>query len=375
MNEHFFGSAVCHLRRRWRGVAMVLFFSMLFDSGSRFARGQASDQSANFSKIENSIGIQLIELPAGEFEMGMLDEQQLKLQHKFSAYQREIHDYVEKPSFPVRLTNAFWISATETTVGQFEEFVRSTGYKTDADRAGGALVFHPDAKSRLEKISMKPAAGWQSPGFSQQSTHPVTCVSWNDAQAFCAWLSAKEQAVYRLPTEAEWEYACRAGTETPYCSGADPDSVYAYANVADVSLHAMYPEQVLRQRVAGLEEANADGFVFTAPHARFLPNAWGLYDMHGNVWEWCSDRYSDRIYKEYSKEAITSGSRSQPSPIENPHGPDTTPQHEHGDWRSLRGGSWYVSPMQCRSSVRAFAESHDAICYVGFRVVRESIDE
>jgi len=319
----------------------------------------------------NSIGMKLVRISAGEFEMGMLDEHNIKFKHKFSAYQREIHDYVEKPSFPVRLTKDYDLSATEVTVGQFREFVKATGYKTDAERAGGAHIFQPDAEDQLARFSQKAGHDWKNPGFPQTDDHPVTCVSWNDAQAFCDWLSKKENARYRLPTEAEWEYACRAGTKTPYCSGDDPDGVYAFGNVADAALYEVAPKDVVRQRVVKLEKGEGDGHVFTAKAASLKPNAWGLYDMHGNVWEWCSDKYSDRIYQKMTDLARKRGSRSNPEPIVDFQGPDDTPQHKHGDWRSLRGGSWYVSPLQCRSSVRAFAEAQDAFSYIGFRVVRE----
>lgn len=321
-------------------------------------------------EFRNSLGMKLVRVSAGQFEMGMLDEHNLKDKHKHSAYQREIHDYVEKPSFPVKLTQDFDLSATEVTVGQFRQFVKATGYKTDAERVGGAMVFHPEAE-RLERFAPKADCDWDNPGFPQTDSHPVTCVSFRDAMAFCEWLSKKEKATYRLPTEAEWEYACRAGTKTPYCSGEIPDSVYAFGNVADAALYAVAAEDVLRQRTVGLKKGEGDGFAFTAPVSSLKPNAWGFSDMHGNVWEWCSDKYSDRYYQEMTNLARNRGSRSKPEPILDPRGPDDTPQHKHGDWRSLRGGSWYVAPLQCRSSVRAFAEAKDAFSYIGFRVVRE----
>jgi len=323
----------------------------------------------------NSLGMRMVKLSAGDFEIGMLDEHNLKLKHKFSAYQREIHDYLEKPSFPVRLNNDFFIGDSEVTVGHFRQFVAATGYKTDAERTGEAWVFTPDAEKPIDRFSIQSGAHWLQPGFPQTNEHPVTCVSWKDANAFCQWLSKQENASYRLPTEAEWEYACRAGTRTPYCSGDEPDDVYAYGNVADAALSAKYPDDVTRQRVISLEKGQGDGHVFTAPVRSFQPNAWALHDMHGNVWEWCQDKYSDRTYQEMHQLAIKRGSRSEPEPIVDPQGPETTPQHEHGDWRSLRGGSWYTGPLQSRSSVRAFAEASDAFSYIGFRVVRDASDD
>lgn len=323
----------------------------------------------------NSIGMRFIRVSAGEFFMGMANQRKMQAKHKNSAYQREIHDYIETPSFRVRLTRDFEMAATEVTKGQFQKFVDATGYQTDAEQKGKAFVLQPEGKPGLERFVTEQGKSWRDPGFEQTDDHPVTCISWNDAVAFCDWLGKKESADYHLPTEAEWEFACRAGTTTPYASGDDPEEVYSIANVADAALSAKFPDDVERQRIPDLKsEANDDGHVFTAPVGTFKANAWGLHDMHGNLWEWCSDKYSDRIYKDMEALGRERGSRSHPEPIENPAGPETTPQHQHGDWRSLRGGSWFVAPLQCRSSVRAFAEASDAYCYIGFRVVREVQD-
>lgn len=328
-------------------------------------------RSAENKSETNSLGMDMVRVSHGEFEMGMLDEHRLKLEHKSSAYQREIHDYVEKPAFPVRLSSDYWIGQTEVTVSQFRSFVDATGYQTDAEKAGKAWGFQPSAKDPLDRFALIEGVNWKNPGFEQSDNHPVTCISWHDAQAFCQWLSKKEGTTYRLPTEAEWEFACRAGTRSSYFCGEDPDSVYAVGNVADATLYALHPEDVLRQRTVRLEPGEGDGFAFTSPAKSFQPNAWDIYDTHGNVWEWCHDKYSDRYYDDLLAEARKQGSRSKPEPIVDPQGPDDTPKHQHGDWRSLRGGSWYVAPLQCRSSVRAFAEAHDAFSYIGFRVVRQ----
>src|SRR5262249_17434552 len=146
-----------------------------------------------------------------------------------------------------------------------------------------------------------PRYSWREAGFAQTHEHPVVNVSWNDAVAFCAWLSHKEGRSYRLPTEAEWEYSCRAGTDTRYYSGTDPETVALVGNVADASAKRKFPNWTTIK--------NDDGYVFTSPVGRFQANAFGLHDMHGNVWERCQDWYDAAYYKK--------------SPKQDPPGPST----------------------------------------------------
>lgn len=369
MNELTFQNLNEKFRRSMRGPTFLLalrfaLMVMLVALGMTASFVHADESSTN------SLGMRLIPIAAGQFKMGMGEREQVLAAHKRSAYQREIHAYVESPQFPVRISKSYRMGATEVTVGQFAKFIIATGYKTDAERVGKAMVFQPKAEL-LERFTAVKGHHWNNPGFPQTDKHPVTCVSWKDANAFCQWLSKKEGLTYRLPTEAEWEYACRAGTTTSYSSGDFPDDLYAYANVADASLYAVHPQDVIRQRVVALKPKQGDGFVYTAPVSSLKPNAWGLFDMHGNLWEWCSDKYSPNVYGEMLDIARKRGSRQQPKPTVDFKGPSDTPQHKHGDWRSLRGGSWYVSPIQSRSTVRAFAEAADAFSYIGFRVVCE----
>ena len=167
-------------------------------------------------------------------------------------------------------------------------------------------------------------------------------VTWNDAVAFCDWLSKKEGKKYRLPTEAEWEYSCRAGTKTRFYSGDDDDSLKAVANIADASFKKKYPE-------GDWAASWDDGYPFTAPAGKFKPNAFGLYDMHGNVWQWCADWYGEDYYKK--------------SPGQDPQGPDA------GPFRVLRGGSFLNVAHGCRSAYRFRRAPWNRYCYYGFRVV------
>ena len=161
-------------------------------------------------------------------------------------------------------------------------------------RAAGALVELRDVKYN-----------WRNNGISDSDVRPVVNVSWNDAVAFCTWLSRAEGVEYRLPTEAEWEYACRAGTSTMYYHGNDPEGLVAVGNVADRSLQKDFP--AVTNAIAA-----DDGFVSTSPVGRFRANGFGLYDMHGNVFEWCSDWYGEDYYDSSptSDPAGSSGARS-----------------------------------------------------------------
>jgi formylglycine-generating enzyme required for sulfatase activity len=178
----------------------------------------------------------------------------------------------------------------------------------------------------------------------QEDDHPVVDVSWNDATAFCEWLSSKEGMSYRLPTEAQWEYACRAGTTTRYFTGDAPSSLRSVGNVGDRSLESPVP---LPSAVTW-----DDAYPFTAPIGRFQPNPFGLYDMLGNVQEWCADWYSADYYT--------------PSSATDPTGPPS------GSLRVLRGGCWsYRYPQHFRSAVRNRAPPDSTEAIVGFRVVCE----
>jgi formylglycine-generating enzyme required for sulfatase activity len=168
---------------------------------------------------------------------------------------------------------------------------------------------------------------------------PVEGVSWEQAVRFCAILSAKTGRQYRLPTEAEWEYSCRAGTDTPFAFGetVTPE----YVNYDGNYPYAKAPKGEYRGTTTPVGSLKA-------------PNAWGLYDMHGNVWEWCQDWTSDEYYEECHRQGVVS----------DPQGPAT------GSSRVLRGGGWYRRAVLCRSAIR----SSDAPGYrsddLGFRLVR-----
>jgi formylglycine-generating enzyme required for sulfatase activity len=199
----------------------------------------------------------------------------------------------------------FHIGVTEVTVGQFRSFVEYTGYETEAEK-------HKDTKT------------WRNAFPDQTDNHPVVCVSWNDAKAFCDWLRRKEKLPYRLPTEAEWEFACRAGNEAAYCFGNDPKGLDDYAWYRSNSGSKTHEVATTKMK-----------------------NGLGLYDMHGNVWEWCEDRYAEKYNIQDKKDP--KGSKL-------------------GDRRVRRGGSWDSNAGDCRAAFRIGSGPASRLNVVGFRV-------
>lgn len=304
--------------------------------GGESAREDVNHITIPPSELSNSLGMKLQLIPAGEFMMGskLSPEQTHKRfpggEASFSSYEDE------HPRHRVRLTKAFYLGAQEVTVGQFRRFVSLTGYRTTAEREGTAWGYREGKWSNFAGLT------WQSPDFDQTDSHPVTCVSWEDAVAFCEWLSQSEGRQYRLPTEAEWEYACRAGTDTAFFWGDEPSNGKGYLNGADSS-----------GKPDGGFWGNPfrfhDGHVRTSPVGSYRSNGYGLYDMHGNVNEWCSDYYSSDYYSK--------------SPVNDPTGPSG-----ESTFRVNRGGCWVYNAGGCRSASRGcYAPSFRSID-LGFRV-------
>jgi formylglycine-generating enzyme required for sulfatase activity len=186
---------------------------------------------------------------------------------------------------------------------------------------------------------------WHSPGFSQTGRDPVICVGWGDAQAYVSWLSAKTGHVYRLPTEAEWEYAARAGTTTARYFGDNAAEMCRYTNINDLDFSERYPGDT-----GGQHLACHDGYAFTSPVESFPPNQFGLYDMLGNVLDWTEDCWNT----DYSG-APTDGTAWQ-----------------SGDCgrRVARGGSWDMDVRAARSAFRRGLPTSKRVTSFGFRVAR-----
>ena len=350
-------------------LTSVAVLSLLFVDFGSIPRPAKADSGAE-PAAGNSIGMRFVRVSAGEYVRGFdtanRRDRQFHIAHQYSNRQNFKN---ETPSHRVILSKSFDIAATEVTVGQFRKFVDATGYRTDAEKNGGALGSFPEERDYVDRFHKAPEITWKSPGFKQSDDHPVVAVSWNDAQKFCEWLSEKENAKYRLPSEAEWEYACRAGQPTWYSWGEDPDAAYEHANVADGALEAAQPKTTRFQRAVRLGADEGDGAVFTAKVASYKPNLWGLHDTHGNAWEWCQDRWSADRYERFF-DGVPRQERDSVV-VRDPLFAEETDQHKYGDWRVMRGGAWTCAPAAVRSSIRTFAEAADAAVYTGFRVVRE----
>ncbi len=272
-------------------------------------------------EITNSIGMKMRLIPPGEFLMGSTEEEVADAkEHKLpSWYIGRLP--IESPQHKVRITNPFLLSTHEVTRGQFRQFVETTGYKTDAEKDGkGGRGYSKDTGKRIHS----PEFLWNTDlGFVQTDDHPVVNVSWNDAVAFAVWLSEKEGIPYRLPTEAEWEFACRAGTKGRWSLPVDTESI--------LESYAWY---------------HYKGGKGTKPVGQKKPNPFGLHDMYGNVWEWCQD---------------WQGSYSAALAVD-PTGPAKASD------RVDRGGGWNDAGWLCRSAYRGSYEPDDRSSNRGFRL-------
>ncbi len=256
---------------------------------SKFFRDTLSDGSQ---------GPEMVRIPAGSFQMG------------------DIQGGGESDEKPVHRVSvgAFAMGKYEVTVGEFRDFIKATKYKTDAEKGGSCWVYRGSNSGK----------NWRNPSFSQNDNHPVTCVSWNDANRYAKWLHDKTGKNYRLPTEAEWEYAARAGTTTKYWWGND----------------------------IGKNNANCDGCGSkwdnkqTAPVGSFEPNKFGLHDMNGNLWEWTCSEYESKYQ---GKENIC---------------------NKRASLFVLRGGSWSYGAWSARAAYRDRYDPTARNRDVGVRLVR-----
>ena len=278
--------------------------------------------------LGGGVKMELKLIPPGTFRMGSPEDENGRTAD-------------EGPQHPVEITRPFYLGTYPVTKGQFAAFVQAEQYETEPETDGQGGYGYNAATHRYKS---GPKYSWKNTGWDQTDAYPVVNVTWHDAQRFCAWLSKKEGQTYALPTEAEWEYACRAGTTTRFWCGDADASLKGNENVPDASLKAILDPACYGP---GLTFAPwDDGYPFTSPVGAFKANPWGLYDMLGNVRQWCASRFG----------------RYKNGYVKDPAG------DEGGDGFAMRGGSFYGGLRYCRSAFRntnAPAERHN---HVGFRV-------
>ncbi|MFN6952981.1 MAG: SUMF1/EgtB/PvdO family nonheme iron enzyme [Albidovulum sp.] len=267
-------------------------------------------------------GPEMVALPTGSFSMG-------------SPVSEEGRDTNEGPMRTVTIGTQIAVMKYEVTVAEFRRFVEATGYALDRD-----CYADLDGDGAWAQT---PEADWLNTGFTQQGAQPVVCVSRDDAKAYAAWLSQESGKPYRLLSEAEWEFAARAGTRTAFSFGEDGGQGCDYMNGADLTA---------KQRFRGWTTMRcADGYVYTSPVGSFRPNGFGLSDMHGNVWEWVEDCYED---------SYLAGQRSDGLAY-------ATSSCTHGVGR---GGSWDGGADFLRSAIRTRLPIHSRSNGLGFRLAR-----
>ncbi len=306
-------------------------------------------------EISNKIGMQMTLIPPGRFEMGSKDSSdELRSLFPVEAASNRwplqpsdvwpIQPYGEQPRHAVTITSPFFLGKYEVTKRAFKQFVDENGYQTEAERDGQGCGCILNDDKFIVQFGTKYT--WHDWGPKQPEDAPVVNVSYNDAIEFCAWLSRKEGKQYRLPTEAEWEYACRAGTETRYYNGDDPEGLTRIGNVRDATWMSKFSENSPEQAATN----SSDGYTVASPAGKFQPNCFGVYDMLGNAWEWCEDCWEENYYTN--------------SPERDPAGPTTGSR----GLRVLRGGSWFDGGLQCRAAKRWPCRPNVHLAGVGFRV-------
>jgi formylglycine-generating enzyme required for sulfatase activity len=276
----------------------IVYLVVCLTTLSAMASGQQKEAP---KEIKNFIGMTLARIPSGTFIMGSPAD--------------EKHRQADEAQHEVAITKPFYLGVFEVTQGQYTKIMGNNPSHFSASGGGKQQVQERDT-----------------------SGYPVERVSWVDAVEFCKKLSAKEDKTYRLPTEAEWEYACRAGTKSVFHAGNDFHSYLANINGLSYSSYG--------------KETSGPFYRCTVKVGEYKRNDFGLYDMHGNVQEWCADWYADDYYKK--------------SPKNDPAGP------AEGTERVLRGGGWPSSAKACRSAARNHLAPTEKTYTIGFRVVLEA---
>jgi formylglycine-generating enzyme required for sulfatase activity len=279
-------------------------------------RGHTGATEAAGRRFTNTLGMEFALIPAGRFTMGSPASESGRRDN-------------EGPQHDVTISQPFFLGIHEVTVGQFRVFTEKSGYQTLPESSRMGAQGYDKATHTWPS---DPQRTWRNPGWPQSDRDPVVCVTWHDARAFCEWLSRLEERSYRLPTEAEWEYACRGGTTAPFASGHTLSSFQANFN-------GEFPY--------GTDARRGPNHERPVPVGSYQLNQFGIHDMHGNVTEWCADGYQD-----YAA-----------APQTDPLGALSS------DYRIYRGGSWFHRGQEARAAIRGRNWPEVAFDFIGFRVV------
>lgn len=303
-----------------RRIALLALIAAVVFPAALPAKGAAHRVGTPFR--DAAFAPEMVVVPAGHVTEGS-SEAETRREGRTPAFAA-----FEHPQRDVTIERPFAIGVAHVTRREFAVFAKAT-----ARAMGGCVV----AVAGVWSDGPNPAYSYTSPGWKQGDDEPVVCVSWDDAVAYAKWLSAKTGATYRLPSEAEWEYAARAGTTTARWWGDDASDMCARANGGDRDYAAVLPSD----KSANL--SCSDGHAYTSPNRLYPASPWGLRDVYGNAWQWVDDCFT----------AVPGGHADLPCTA-----------------RSIRGGSWHSSVSTLRSATRFSLPPGMRSSSLGFRVMR-----
>ncbi|MBM3830831.1 MAG: formylglycine-generating enzyme family protein [Verrucomicrobia bacterium] len=314
------------------------------------AREPKLDKELSYLVFDLGKGVELrfvkVKAKGQTFRIGSSKQEQEAVLAKYFAGNKSAQGKLDlENEHTVTLTDDYYMGQFEITRGQFRRFVEATGYQTIPELTDGGKGW--DAQEQ-KFVGADKRFSWRDTGLDfQTDDYPVVNVAIDDARKFCEWLQRRcdgrvKIREVRLPGEAEWEFACRAGSQTRFHFGNDDDRLIEFANVADAAARD--------RKLASVTLPGRDGYPFSAPVGRFKPNSFGLYDMHGNVWEFCEDFYGKYSALPKERNALQTVRQGEIRPV-------------------MRGGAWHLTGADCRSANRFIVGSTGRYATGGFRVL------